>query len=122
VSFAAITLSFVFQCVLIVDFVIDSVRNWAPPSLLSNRLTGTLSLVIKRLGREVDHLPPASAEVKEWVELYLRLPNTPSWRGAQLKEVTGGTLPLPFTFTQSGNFWIHPRINKFETKYFIPLR
>jgi hypothetical protein len=29
--------------------------------------------------------PPSSAEVKEWVELYLHSPTTPSWRGAQLK-------------------------------------
>jgi hypothetical protein len=29
------------------------------------------------------HLP--TAEVKECVELYLHSPNTPSWRGAQLK-------------------------------------
>jgi hypothetical protein len=35
-------------------------------------------------GREADHSPPSSAEVKEWVELYLHYPNTPSWRGAQL--------------------------------------
>jgi hypothetical protein len=35
-------------------------------------------------GREADHSPPSSAEVKEWVELYLHSPNTPSWRGAQL--------------------------------------
>jgi hypothetical protein len=26
--------------------------------------------------------PPSSAEVKEWMELYLHSPNTPSWRGA----------------------------------------
>jgi hypothetical protein len=26
------------------------------------------------------------------------LPNTPSWRGAQLKKSTGTALPLPFTF------------------------
>jgi len=26
---------------------------------------------------------PPSAEVKEWVELYLHSPNTPSWRGVQ---------------------------------------
>jgi hypothetical protein len=25
-------------------------------------------------GREADHSPPASAEVKEWVELYLHSP------------------------------------------------
>jgi hypothetical protein len=35
-------------------------------------------------GCEADHSPLSSAEVKEWVELYLHSPNTPSWRGAQL--------------------------------------
>jgi hypothetical protein len=30
--------------------------------------------------------PPSSAEVKEWVELYLHSPNTSSWRGAELEE------------------------------------
>jgi hypothetical protein len=39
----------------------------------------------KRLGREANHSPPSRAKVKEWVELYLHSPNTPSWRGAQLK-------------------------------------
>jgi hypothetical protein len=34
-------------------------------------------------GREADHSRPSSAEVKEWVELSLHSPNTPSWRGAQ---------------------------------------
>jgi hypothetical protein len=34
-------------------------------------------------GREADYSPPLSAEVKEWVELYLHSPHTPSWRGAQ---------------------------------------
>jgi hypothetical protein len=33
--------------------------------------------------READHSPPSSAEVKEWVELYVHSPNTPSWRGTQ---------------------------------------
>jgi hypothetical protein len=46
---------------------------------------GALSLGVKRPGREADHLHPSSAEVKEWVELYIHSPNTPSWRGAQLK-------------------------------------
>jgi hypothetical protein len=32
---------------------------------------GALSLGIKRPGREDDHSSPSSAEVKEWVELYL---------------------------------------------------
>jgi hypothetical protein len=29
---------------------------------------------VKRPGRKADHSPPSSAEVKEWVELYLRSP------------------------------------------------
>jgi hypothetical protein len=48
-----------------------------------------LSLGVKRPGREVDHLPPSSVEVKECVELYLHSPNMPSWRGAQFKKNTG---------------------------------
>jgi hypothetical protein len=44
-----------------------------------------LSLGVKRSGREADHSPPSGAEIKECVELYLCSPNTPSWRGAQLK-------------------------------------
>jgi hypothetical protein len=40
-------------------------------------------------GREADHSPPSSAEVKEWVELYLYSPNTLSWRGAQLGGAQG---------------------------------
>jgi hypothetical protein len=32
---------------------------------------GTLSLEVKRPGRQADHSPPSSAEVKECVELYL---------------------------------------------------
>jgi hypothetical protein len=50
------------------------------------------SLGVKRPVREADHSPPSSAEVKEWVELYLHSPNTFSWRDAQLS--TGTTLPL----------------------------
>jgi len=38
---------------------------------------------------EADHSPPSIAEVKEWVELYLHSPNTPSWRGAQLGGAQG---------------------------------
>jgi hypothetical protein len=40
-------------------------------------------------GHEADHSPPSSAEVKEWVELYLHSPNTLSWRGAQLGGAQG---------------------------------
>jgi len=39
---------------------------------------------VKRPGGEADS-PQSSAENKEWVELYLHFPNTPSWRGAPLK-------------------------------------
>jgi hypothetical protein len=37
-------------------------------------VSGTLFLGVKRPGREADHSPPSSAEVKEWVELYLHSP------------------------------------------------
>jgi hypothetical protein len=40
-------------------------------------------------GREADHSSQSSAEIKEWVELYLHSPNTPSWRGAQLGGAQG---------------------------------
>jgi hypothetical protein len=40
---------------------------------------------VKRLGLEVNHSPPSSAQVKECVELYFNSRSTPSWRGAQLK-------------------------------------
>jgi hypothetical protein len=42
-------------------------------------------------GREADRSPPSSAEVKEWVELYLHSPNTPSWHGSQLGGAQGNT-------------------------------
>jgi hypothetical protein len=37
-------------------------------------VAGALSLRVKRPGREVDQSPPSSAEVKEWVELYIDFP------------------------------------------------
>jgi hypothetical protein len=46
---------------------------------------GALSLGTKRPGREADHSPPSSAEVKECVELYFHSLHTSSWRGAPLK-------------------------------------
>jgi len=39
----------------------------------------------KRPGREADHSPPSSDEVKGRMELYLHSPSTPSWCGSQLK-------------------------------------
>jgi hypothetical protein len=65
---------------------------------------------LKRPGPEADHSPPSSAEVKEWVELYLHSPNTPSWRGAQLKHRDNFTFTflICWTFGQIRllNFWI----------------
>jgi hypothetical protein len=62
---------------------------------------GALSLRIKRPGRrEADHLHPSSAEVKECMELYLHSPNTPSWRGTQLKKAQG-LIFLAFISTDS---------------------
>jgi hypothetical protein len=46
-------------------------------------------------GREADRSPPSSAEVKEWVELYLHSLITPSWRGTQGEHRGNFT----FTFT-----------------------
>jgi hypothetical protein len=40
-------------------------------------------------GRETDHSPLSSAEVKEWVEMYLHSPIMPSWRGAQFGGAQG---------------------------------
>jgi hypothetical protein len=60
-------------------------------------VTGALSLRIKRPGREADHSPLSNAEVKEWVEICLHSPSTPSWRGAQLKHRDNFT----FTFTNT---------------------
>ena len=40
---------------------------------------GSLSQEVKRPGRDVNHLPQSSAEVRERVELYLCSPSGPSW-------------------------------------------
>jgi hypothetical protein len=63
-----------------------------PPNLPSNGYQGSFP-GLKRPGREADHSPPSTAEVKERMELYLNSPNTPSWRGAYLS--TG----LAYTFS-----------------------
>jgi hypothetical protein len=68
-------------------------------NLLASYPTGTRDLWVKRPGRESDHSAPSSAEVKEWVELYYHSPNTPSWRGAELKHRDN------FTFTFPGVKW-----------------
>jgi hypothetical protein len=48
-------------------------RLWGSPNLLSNTYQGSF-LGAKRPGREADHSPPSSAEVKKRVELYLHSP------------------------------------------------
>jgi hypothetical protein len=50
-------------------------------------------------GREADHSPPSSAEVKECAELYLHSPNIPSWHGAQFKKKHTENFTFTFTFT-----------------------
>jgi hypothetical protein len=43
-------------------------RLWGLPSLLSNGYQGALSPGVKGQGREADHSPPSSAEVKNmWI-------------------------------------------------------
>jgi hypothetical protein len=74
---------------------------------------------VMRPGHEADHSPPSSAEVKEWVELYLHSPI--SLHGAVLSYSTGTTLPLSKTDTLAAspndciysispvNVWMKPR-------------
>jgi hypothetical protein len=46
-------------------------------------------------GREADHSLLSSVEVKEWVELYLHSPNTPSWRRAQGEHRDRDSIQMP---------------------------
>jgi hypothetical protein len=63
-------------------------------------IPGALSLGMEWLGREADHSPPSTAQVKDCVELYSQSFNTPSWRGAQLKKNHRDS--FTFTFYWSG--------------------
>jgi hypothetical protein len=63
--------------------------QWAP---------GTPSWQYSSRDVKLDHSPPFSVEVKECVELYRHSPNTPSWRGAQLKHRDNFTFTFTFTF------------------------
>jgi hypothetical protein len=67
-------------------------------------------------GREADHSPPSSAEVKEWVQVYLRAPNTPSWRGAQL----GGAQGQLYYCLNSVKEWFESRNRSVSTT--VPTR
>jgi hypothetical protein len=63
---------------------------WGPLNLLP----GTISPGVKLQGREADHSPPASAEVKKNVDLYVHSPIR--LYGVVLNRLsTGTTLPLP---------------------------
>jgi len=53
-------------------------RPWGPPSLLYDGYR-LFFPGVKRPGRDVDHPPSSSAEVKERVELYVYSPSGPSW-------------------------------------------
>jgi hypothetical protein len=60
------------------------VQNGSRANPTSYPTPGALSLGIKWPGREADHSPPSSAEVKECVELYFHSPNTSSCHGTWL--------------------------------------
>jgi hypothetical protein len=73
-------------------------------------IQGALSLWVKRPGREDDHSPPTSAEVKECMELYLHFPNTPLWRATQLMHRDNFTFCLTDIFdegVQNGEESLH---------------
>jgi hypothetical protein len=58
-------------------FTTASKTALGPTQLPIRWVPGALSLGVMRPGREADHSPPSSSEVKEWVELYIHSPNTP---------------------------------------------
>jgi len=77
--------------------------NASRPALRSTELpiqwiVGAISLAVKWPGNEADYSHPSSAEVKEWVELYLHSPNRPSWRGSQLNHRDNFTFPYIYTY------------------------
>jgi hypothetical protein len=77
-------------------------------------LPGALSLGVERPGREADHSPLSSAEVKERMELYIHSPNMPSWHGAQKNH-------RDFTFYVMKTMWrlSGTRILKFLSGIFL---
>jgi hypothetical protein len=57
-----------------VFFTTASRPDLGPTQPPIERVPRALSLWIKRPGREAEHSPPSSAEVKEWAEQYLHSP------------------------------------------------
>jgi len=68
---------------------------------------GALSLGVKQPGREADYSHPPSAEVKDRVELFLRSPSMPSWRGAQLKKSTRILFNIYYICAKTKTIFIH---------------
>jgi hypothetical protein len=65
---------------------------WSPPRLSIQWVPGAPSLGIKRPEREADHSHASSAEVKEYVELYLHPPI--GLHDVVLSSSTGTNLPF----------------------------
>jgi hypothetical protein len=73
------------------------VQNGSGAHPASCPMATRVSLRVKRPGREVNHSPPSSDEVKENVELYLHFPNKPSRKCAQLKKKHSDNFIFTFT-------------------------
>jgi hypothetical protein len=99
-------------------FTVASKTALGPTQPSIQWVPGALSLGVKWPGRETVHSPPSGAEVKECVGLYLHFSNTPSWRGAQFKKITGTTLSLYIYsfFFLSFCFW--QSVNVFYSVFF----
>jgi hypothetical protein len=75
---------------------------------------GTFSLELKWPGSEADHSPPPSAEVKEWVELYLHSPNYAfmEWCSV-MKKAQGQLHRLPLLY------WIQLVLDRVQWRDFL---
>jgi len=79
-------------------------------------VSGAIFLGVNRPGREAHHSRPSSAEVKEWVELYLHS------RGAQLKKAEGQLYLYLFNFVDQIVHLMHgsnKKRNKYHCIFFI---
>jgi hypothetical protein len=73
------------------------VQTGCPSSLISNGYQELFPSGVNWPGREVDHSPPSSAEVKKCTELYLHSSNMPPWRGVHLQHRDTFTMHLTCT-------------------------